>query len=109
MSILAIPTADFLGALPKKAGTLMPEFRSCCGSPTRGRRALRYFFHVTDGTSMFKDEEGQKFSSLNHAKANAMLIASELAHDETYRGWALSVTDDQGNEVARVAIVGPGS
>jgi hypothetical protein len=67
---------------------------------------LRYFFHVTDGMSTFKDEEGQNFSSLDDAKANAMVIASELAVDETYRGCTIWVTDDQGNEVARVVITG---
>ena len=70
---------------------------------------MQYFFHVTDGTSMLKDEEGQNFSSLDDAKAKAMGIASELAHDETYRWWVLCVTDEQGNEVARVAIAGPTS
>jgi hypothetical protein len=55
---------------------------------------LRYFFHVTDGTTMLKDEEGQSFSSLDDAKAHAIVIASELARDGTYHGWALWVTDD---------------
>jgi hypothetical protein len=65
---------------------------------------LRYFFHVTDGTNILKDEEGQNFSALDDAKAKATVIASELAHDEAYRWWVLCVTDEQGNEVTRVAI-----
>jgi Domain of unknown function (DUF6894) len=65
---------------------------------------LRYLFHVTGSVGMLKDEDGQSFSSLDEAKAHAIVVASELARDETYHGWVLWVTDDQGNEVARLAI-----
>jgi Domain of unknown function (DUF6894) len=65
---------------------------------------LRYLFHVSGSVGILEDEDGQSFSSLDDAKAHAIVIARELARDEAYHGWVLWVTDDQGHEVARVAI-----
>jgi Domain of unknown function (DUF6894) len=92
------------GTLPQRRNADARIF-ALLRQPSRGaRRALRYFFHVTGSVGVLKDEEGQSFSSLDEAKGHAIVIASELAGDETYHGWVLWVTDDQGNEVARVAI-----
>jgi hypothetical protein len=65
---------------------------------------VRYFFHVSDHTT-YKDAVGRSFSSVEIAIAHASVIASELAIEaEDYVGYSVCVTDDQGNEVARVPI-----
>ena len=51
-----------------------------------------------------KDEEGENYPNLETARAHAAKIASELAKETSYEGFAVSVTDEQGNEVAYVPI-----
>jgi hypothetical protein len=65
----------------------------------------RFFFHVTNG-STFKDEVGGLYFSLEAARAHAARIASDLSRDRDYDGFAVTVMDEQGNEVARVPIGG---
>ena len=68
-------------------------------------RMARFFFHVTNG-STFKDEEGENWPSLEAARAHAAKIASELWQAGGYEGYAVSVADQQGNEVAYFPIGG---
>jgi hypothetical protein len=63
----------------------------------------RFFFHVSDG-STFKDEDGEDFPGIASARAHAARIAHELAEAGDYRGFAIKVTDEQGNEVAYIPI-----
>jgi hypothetical protein len=63
----------------------------------------RFFFHVTNGNA-FKDEVGQDYS-LESARAHAAQIATDLAKEPSYEGFAVVVTDEHGNEVA-YALVG---
>ena len=66
---------------------------------------MRYFFHVMSEHTTYKDEVGRSFSNVEIAKAHATVIARELAIEaEDYVGYSVCVTDDQGNEVARVPI-----
>ena len=66
---------------------------------------MRYFFHVISDRTPYKDEAGRSFSDFKIATANATVIARELAIEgEDYVGFSICVTDDQGNEVARVPI-----
>ena len=66
---------------------------------------VRYFFHVMSDHTAYKDEVGRSFSNVEIAKAHATVIARELAIEaEDYVGYSVCVTDDQGNEVARVPI-----
>jgi hypothetical protein len=60
--------------------TRSPTEAACC-LPTigRGRDEWRYFFHVGDGSSTFKDEMGQNFSSLDAAMTSAVAVASALS------------------------------
>jgi hypothetical protein len=65
----------------------------------------RYFFHVRGGAFSFDDETGETCSSHEAAEAIASNIARELAGDgETYRGYHVLVTDQNGNEIGRIAI-----
>jgi hypothetical protein len=65
---------------------------------------LRYFFHVTNGTITLQDEAGQDLFSLDAVKAQASVIATELAHDVGYQGWTVRVVDKHGNEIMHLAI-----
>jgi hypothetical protein len=60
---------------------------------------LRYFFHVTNGSITLKDEVGQDLFSLDAVKAQAGVVATELAQDDGYEGWAVRVVDNHGKEV----------
>ena len=69
----------------------------------------RYFFHVMSNHTAYKDEVGRSFSDVEIARAHAIVIARELAIEaEKYVGISVCVTDDQGNEVARVPIARDG-
>jgi hypothetical protein len=65
----------------------------------------RYFFHVRNGESAFDDEMGEVHSTPDGAVARAAQIARELAAEpESYRGYSVIVTDEDGNEIANVLI-----
>jgi hypothetical protein len=51
-----------------------------------------------------KDEEGENSPSLEGAKAQAAKIAAELVTEPDSRRVAVSVTDEEGNELAYVTI-----
>jgi hypothetical protein len=59
--------------------------------------------YVRDG-STFKDQDGENLPSIKSARAHAARIANELAEAGDYDGYAVRVRDEQGNEVAYVAI-----
>jgi hypothetical protein len=62
----------------------------------------RFFFHVTNGTTV-RDEEGEVCPTLEAARAHAARIVRELSQSgKSYEGFAVSVADEQGNEVAHV-------
>ena len=63
----------------------------------------RFFFHFTNGRTL-RDEDGEDSPSLEAATAHAAKIAAELAKEPESRGFAVSVTDAQGNELAYVTI-----
>lgn len=68
-------------------------------------RMNRYFFHVVGGERKYRDDSGLRFGSLQDATAHAVKIASELANDgDQYRGFAISVTDEDDHELKRVPI-----
>ena len=70
-----------------------------------GSRMARFFFHVKNDSTFFKEEEeGENYPNLETARAHAAKIASELAKETGYEGFALSVTDEQGNDVAYMPI-----
>jgi predicted 2-oxoglutarate/Fe(II)-dependent dioxygenase YbiX len=69
---------------------------------------VQYFFDVTNGASTFKDAAGATFSSLEDARAHAVLIAGELAADgHHYVGFEVVVADRHGHERVRVAVGRP--
>jgi hypothetical protein len=66
---------------------------------------VRYFFEITDGTTCFKDAEGQRCRSRIAAGTQAARIAAELAAEgDVYRGFAVHVLDRHGAEVVRIPV-----
>jgi hypothetical protein len=64
----------------------------------------RYYFHVCNGNK-YEDQEGCVFLTPEKARLHASVIAGELAEDGDWKGYAVVVTDKQGNELFRVLIV----
>src|SRR6267142_3017958 len=80
------------------AGNLAPARPFHASEKDRGRRMARFSFHVRNG-STFKDEVGESHTSVEDARAQATEIAGDLSRDRDYAGYAVVVTDEQGNEV----------
>jgi hypothetical protein len=68
----------------------------------------RFFFDTYDGRHFVVDEEGQELDSLGTAKAHAQRSAVEMAKDElpdgNHRSFVVSVRDEAGKEVLKVAL-----
>jgi hypothetical protein len=63
----------------------------------------RYFFHVSNGRR-YPDETGRVFSTRQEAIAHASVLAAELGQDEDWGSFAISVTDADGNLIARIPV-----
>jgi len=68
----------------------------------------RFFFDSFDGRYFAADEVGQELDSLGAAKAEAQRSVAEMAKDELpdgdHRSFVVSVRDEAGREVLRVAL-----
>jgi hypothetical protein len=64
----------------------------------------RYFFHVTESDLFYPDQHGTCFSTHADAVAHAHQIARELADDPASTGFAVTVHDAAGKEIARVSL-----
>jgi hypothetical protein len=65
----------------------------------------KYYFHVTDGRSTYRDSEGSSHPSLAKAHLEASRIAAELACDGVeYTGYEICLVDEEGNELMRVPV-----
>jgi DNA-binding CsgD family transcriptional regulator len=63
---------------------------------------VRYFFHISDGSSMTEDEDGTVLSGQDVALIRAAVIAAGLTRDAEYRrGYLVSAVDEQGHEIAK--------
>ena len=63
----------------------------------------RFYFHIVNG-SRYPDETGSVFSTSDDAVAHALVLAQELAQDESWDGCSILVTNDRGQEITRVRI-----
>jgi hypothetical protein len=62
-----------------------------------------YYFHVTSG-KQYPDEIGRTFPSDHDAVAHASVLAAELAQDEDWDSFVISVTDANGRVIAHVPV-----
>jgi len=63
-----------------------------------------YFFHIRSGKLGYKDVVGQYLSSPEEAKAQAAVVANDLAEDDDWGGYSVVVTDEHETEIAQVLI-----
>jgi uncharacterized protein DUF6894 len=59
----------------------------------------RYFFHLADGTGVFRDDIGEEFGNIEEARSHAVQIVRELGRSRPKHVIArlrLLVTDDAG-------------
>ena len=72
-------------------------------------RTARYYFNLTDGDVMIRDEAGIEASSLQAAVISAMEAVEELrAQDpltsDEWRGWRLEIVDASGQAVQSIPL-----
>ncbi len=71
--------------------------------------AGRYYFHLTNGEAVIRDEEGTEVSSMQTALISAMEMVEELrAEDpsaaEEWQGWRLAIVDASGRTVQTLPL-----
>ena len=64
----------------------------------------RYFFQIAEGDYFYADNHGTCFPTRADAIAHAHQIARELADDRASTGFAVTVQDAAGKEIARVSL-----
>jgi hypothetical protein len=72
----------------------------------------RFFFNLTNGVDVVRDEDGIEHSSMNSALIQAMKAIEELrAQDplaaEDWRGWSLEIVDASGRTVRSLPLGSP--
>jgi hypothetical protein len=68
----------------------------------------RFFFDTSDGESFFPDEEGMGLESMEAAKAEGLKALPDMAKDAlpdgNFRSFVVSVRDESGQVVLRMAL-----
>ncbi|MFC5085384.1 DUF6894 family protein [Microvirga arabica] len=75
------------------------------GIPVRAR----YYFNLTDGETMIRDEEGIEASSIQAAMISALEAAEELraqdpSNSDEWQGWRLEIVDASGQAVQTIPL-----
>jgi hypothetical protein len=67
--------------------------------------APKYFFHLVGDHASFPDDIGWRFNTLEDAKAEAAMIARDLAtENNAFVDYVVCVADDNGQTLARVPV-----
>jgi hypothetical protein len=69
----------------------------------------RYYFNLTDGDTMIRDEEGIEASSIQAAVISAMEAVEELraqdpSNSDEWQGWRLEIVDASGHAVQTIPL-----
>ncbi len=69
----------------------------------------RYYFNLTNGDTMIRDEDGIEASSIQAAVISAMEAVEELraqdpSDSEEWQGWWLEVVDASGQAVQKIPL-----
>ena len=69
----------------------------------------RYYFNLTDGDSMIRDEEGIEVSSIQAAVVSALEAVEELraqdpSNSDEWQGWRLEIVDTSGRAVQAIPL-----
>jgi|SRR5918993_834591 hypothetical protein len=75
------------------------------GVPVRAR----YYFNLTDGDTMIRDEEGVEALSIQAAAVSALEAAEELraqdpSDSDEWQGWRLEIVDASGRAVQAIPL-----
>jgi hypothetical protein len=79
------------------------------GSASGLSMSARYYFNLTNGDSMIRDEEGIVASSLQAAAVSAMEAVEELraqdpSNSDEWQGWRLEIVDASGQAVQTIPL-----
>ena len=82
---------------------------SAAGSATSLLAPARYYFNLTDGDTMIRDEEGIEASSVQAAVVSAMEAVEELRaqdplNSDEWRGWQLEIVDATGQALQVIPL-----
>jgi len=72
----------------------------------------RYFFNLTDGEDMIRDEEGILVSDVQAALVSALEVIRELRAEDPsaaaeWKGWRLEILDEAGQVIESVSLDDP--
>ena len=86
-----------------------PPAGSSAGSATGLLAPARYYFNLTDGDTMIRDEEGIEASSVQAAVVSAMEAVEELRaqdplNSDEWQGWRLEIVDASGQAVQTIPL-----
>ena len=86
-----------------------PLAGSSAGSATGLLAPARYYFNLTDGDTMIRDEEGIEASSIQAAVVSAMEAVEELRaqdplNSDEWQGWQLEIVDASGQAVQIIQL-----
>ncbi len=79
------------------------------GSALSRSVSARYFFNLTNGETMIRDEEGIVASSIRAAVVSALEAVEELraqdpSNSDEWRGWRLEIVDASGQTVQSIPL-----
>jgi len=82
---------------------------SCTGNSPGIVVAIRYYFNLTDGETMIRDEDGIEAASIQAAVVSAMDAVEELraqdpSNSDEWQGWRLEVVDASGQAVQTIPL-----
>ena len=88
--------------------TDLPANSSDAHEPGVSARA-RYYFNLTDGDTMIRDEEGIEASSIQAAVVSALEAVEELraldpSNSDEWQGWRLEIVDASGQAVQTIPL-----
>jgi hypothetical protein len=74
----------------------------------------RYYFNLTDGDEVIRDEDGIEAPDVRTALIHAFEAIEELRKEDSspmseWQGWSLEVVDSSGNLVHRLSLDGAAS
>jgi len=104
-SILNIATEPLRRAARSHTESLAIPSSGAFDAPRAGMvtGGSRFYFHVCNGRR-YPDDTGSAFASAQEAIAHGSVLAAELAQDDSWEGFSISVMDEQGREIGRVAV-----
>jgi hypothetical protein len=70
---------------------------------------VRYYFNLTDGDEMIRDEDGLELSDVQAAVASALKAIAELraedpSSSQEWQGWRLEIVDESGHILKSVPL-----